>query len=220
MKWLHAPLVALLGVVTLAVPAPAQTGGVACYHVRDHARHRAFTLTVTNAGVTQSCRVKVPARLGCLGIQTSGVAPAPPGAPSPGAGGDLLCYQIRCPRPFPPAAEKTDEFGGQRVIDFRRAQLLCVPTTNPPPTTTTSPGTGVPSTTTTTVAPRSCEFNDGRCEGTCGNGGHCSAVVSGGACECRTTPCGDADSPSCEGFCARDEACVFDLSGCRCVSIP
>lgn len=222
MIWIQVRLMALLGLTALAAPVLAQSGGLAaCYKVKDRAAHRVFTLTVTNAGVTQSCKVKVPATLGCLATQVSGIAPAPPGGPSTGAGGDLLCYRLRCPRPFPPAAQKTDEFGGQRIVTFKRAQLLCAPTApDSSTTTTTGPGTSVPSTTTTTVALRPCEFDDGRCEGTCGNGGRCSAVASGGACECRRTPCGDADAPSCQGFCERDEACIFDLTGCRCVSIP
>jgi len=224
MPALHIRVAALLGTMALAAaPAAfAQTGGaVTCYRVKDPVPHRAFTMSVTNAGVTQSCRVKVPARLGCLGTQISGVAPAPPGVPSPGAAGDLLCYRIRCPLPVPPAVTKDDELGGRRIVKFRRAQLLCTPTTvDSSVTSTTGPTGSVPSSTTTTVAPGPCEFHDGRCRGTCGNGGHCSAVASGGACQCRRTACGDADAPACAGFCAGDEACVFDLTGCRCASIP
>jgi hypothetical protein len=140
----------------------------------------------------------------------------PPGdAPSPGATADLLCYPLICPRPFPPAAQMTDELGGQRVVKFRHAQLLCAPATR-------SPAGIVSSTTTTTVPAGPCAFDSGdrTCKGTCGAGGHCSAVASGGACECRTTPCGDADSPACDGFCAPDEACIFTVTSCSCVSIP
>ena len=43
---------------------------------------------------------------------------------------------------------------------------------------------------------------------------------SGGACECRTTACGEADSPQCNGYCAPDHACIFLFTGCSCVSIP
>jgi len=72
--------------------------------------------------------VTVPARLGCLATQVSAVAPTPPGdEPSPGPAGDFLCYPLVCPRPFPSAAQMTDELGGQRVVDFKRAQLLCAP---------------------------------------------------------------------------------------------
>ena len=103
MNRVHVGLIALLGAVALAAPGLAQTGdNVACYTVRDRAKRGAFTLTVTNAGVTQSCRVTMPARLGCLATQVSNVVPTPPGdGPSPGATADLLCYLLVCPRPFP-----------------------------------------------------------------------------------------------------------------------
>jgi hypothetical protein len=217
MNRVQAQFIALLAAATVVAPALAQTGDhVACYKVKDRAKHGVFTLTVTNAGVTQSCSVTVPARLGCLSTQISAVAPTPPGdGPSPGAAGDVLCYPLLCPRPFPSAAQMTDGFGGQRVVNFKRAQLLCAPATR-------GLAAIVPSTTTTTIAPGPCDFdtNQRKCRGTCGDGGHCSAVASGGACECRTTPCGDADSPSCDGFCAPDEACIFTVTGCSCLSIP
>ena len=81
---------------------------------------------------------------------------------------------------------------------------------------------GVSPTTTTTLASGPCDFNTSarRCEGTCADGGHCSAVASGGACECRTTACGDASQPECNGFCNPDEACIFLVTGCSCTSIP
>ena len=217
MNRVQVQFVALLGAATLAAPALGQTDDhVACYKVKDRAKRDVFTLTVTNAGVTQSCRVTVPARFGCLATQISAVAPTPPGdEPSPGAAGDFLCYPLLCPRAFPSGAQMTDGFGGQRVVNFKRAQLLCAPATR-------GPATIVSSTTTTTVPSGPCDFNssDRKCEGTCGDSGHCSAVASGGACECRTTPCGDADSPSCDGFCAPDEACIFTVTDCSCVSIP
>lgn len=221
MRCIRIAFVALLGTTVLPPTALAQSAATACYKVRDLAPRRVFTVTVTNAGVTQTCRAKAPARLGCLTTQVSGITPAPPSGASDGTPGDLLCYRLKCPRPFPAAAQKADELGGQRIISFKRALMLCTPAgSDAAQTTTTTTGPGVPTTTTSTTAPRPCEFEDGRCVGTCGNGGRCSAVVSGGACECRTTPCGDADAPSCEGFCERDEACIFDLTGCRCVSIP
>src|SRR5438445_12653491 len=195
--------VALLVAATLVAPALAQTGDhVACYKVKDRAKQGVFTLTVTNAGVTQSCRVTVPARLVCLATQISAVAPTPPGdGPSPGAAADVLCYPLLCPRPFPSAAQMTDGFGGQRVVNFKRAQLLCAPATR-------APAAIVSSTTTTTIPSGPCDFNssDRKCEGTCGDSGHCSAVASGGACECRTTPCGAADSPGCDALGAADAA--------------
>ena len=221
MRCIRIGVVVLLGMTVFAPRALAQSAATACYKVKDLAPRRVFTVTVTNAGVTQTCRARSPARLGCLASQVSGITPAPPAGPASGTSGDLLCYRTKCPKPFPAAAQKADELGGQRIISFKRALMLCMPAGGDAnQTTTTTAGPGAPSTTTTTAAPRACEFEDGQCVGTCGNGGRCSVVVSGGACECQRTSCGDADAPSCEGFCEPDEACVFDLTGCRCVSIP
>jgi hypothetical protein len=209
-------VVALVGAITLATCAVAQPAPdhLACYLVKDSARKGKSTLTLTNAGVTQSCTLGSRAQLGCLETQTSNVVPAPPGGgPAPGNAGDFLCYKLVCPKPFPPAAEMTDQFSGMRVVKFKAAQFLCAPATR---------GQPIVSPTTTTLPPGPCEFNSDsrRCEGTCGNGGHCSAVTSGGACECRTTACGDADAPECNGFCDPGKSCTFDLTGCSCVDIP
>jgi hypothetical protein len=197
----------VVGLAAVVVsPAAAQTGGgTACYKVRDRARPGTSNVTVSAGGAVVTCRVSLPARLACTDAET-------------GAGA-VLCYPLHCPRPFPPTATMTDELGGQRVVKFKGAQLLCEPATRDTSTTSTT----VASVTTTTddnTGPCDWDGDSGTCKGTCGGSGHCSAVLSGGACECRSTPCGDADSPECEGYCDRDEACVYDLDGCRCVSIP
>jgi hypothetical protein len=214
----HRPFSALavLGAVTLAVSAFAQPvpDHLGCYKVKDSARGR-FTITVTNAGVTQRCSVKLPAKVACLETQKSDVVPAPPGGgPSPTAAGNFLCYRMKCPRPFPPDFEMEDQFG-RRVVDFRAGQLLCAPARRGVAT--------IVSSTTTTMPPSQCHFSesDHRCEGRCGGGGHCAATASSGACECRSTACGDAGTPECNGFCTEaGEACVFSVDGCSCVRIP
>jgi hypothetical protein len=211
----------VIGALALAVPAFAQptSDHLACYKVKDRGSKGRFTMVVTNAGVTQSCTAKLPARMACIESVKSDVVPAPPGGgPSPTGAGNFLCYTVKCPRPSPPDFEMEDQFG-RRGIDFRKAQVLCAPATRGAPTV-------LPPTTTTTTLPGQtgpCDFNESarRCEGTCGNGGHCSATADSGACECRTTACGDADSPACNGFCADpDEACVFAFTDCSCVRIP
>jgi hypothetical protein len=209
-------IVALAGALTLATSAFAQPAPdhLACYLVKDPAPKGRSTLTLTNAGVTQSCTLGSRAQLGCVETQTSDVVPAPPGGgPAPGNAGDFLCYKLFCPKPFPPAAEMTDQFKGMRVVSFKAAQFLCAPATR---------GAVVSTTTTTTLAPGPCDFNSDtrRCEGTCGNGGHCSAVTSGGACACLTTACGDASAPQCNGFCGPGQSCTFDITGCSCFDIP
>jgi hypothetical protein len=195
-------LVALAAAMTVATAAFAQPApdDLACYLVKDPARKGSSTVTLTNAGVTQSCTTGSRAQLACLA--------------TPGNGGDFLCYRLFCPKPFPPAAQMTDQLAGTRVVKLKAATFLCAPATR-------SAGT-VGSTTTTTLASGSCDFDSDtrQCVGTCGNGGHCSAVTSGGACECRTTPCGDADAPECNGFCDAGKACTFDITGCSCFDIP
>jgi len=203
----------LLGTRALAQPAADH---LACYAVKDPVRKGQSTVTLTNAGVTQSCTIGPRARLGCLETQTSDAVPTPPGGgPTPGNVGNFLCYKLVCPKPFPPAVEMTDGFSGMRIVRFKAAQFLCAPATRGAETVAST-------TTSTTLSSGPCNFNsdDRRCEGSCGNGGHCSAVTAGGACECRTTPCGDADAPECNGFCEGDQACTFDLTGCSCLNIP
>src|SRR5690242_9472961 len=179
-----------LPVLAGAQPTPSN---LACYRVRDTAKKGQFTLTVSNAGVTQSCAAKLPARLACIESAGSDIAPQPPGGgPTTGSAGNFVCYQLKCPRPFPPNLQMTDDLGGQRVVRFRGAQMICVPASRGPETFTSTS-----TSTTTTTTPGPCDFNSSsrKCEGTCGNGGTCSAVASGGACECRTTACGDASAP-------------------------
>ena len=210
-------VLALVGVMTFATFAFAQQASdhLACYLVKDSAPKGKSSLTVTNAGVTQSCTIGSRAQLGCLETQTSDIVPAPTGGgPAPGNVGDFLCYKLFCPKPFPPAAQMTDQFKGTRVITFKAALFLCAPATR---------GATTGSTTTTTLPLGPCDFNSDarRCEGSCGGGGHCAAVTSGGACECRTTACGDADAPDCNGFCDPGQSCTLDLTGgCTCLNIP
>jgi hypothetical protein len=189
-----------------------------CYKVVDHALHARYRVTLSNAAGTQNCAVRVPARLACLATGKSGVSPSPPGGgPTPGAASDVLCYQVKCPRPFPPNAQMQDQFG-QRVVTFKGAQLLCAPATYAATGLGPNPG---PSTTTTTTATGECRFTDGRCEGQCAGGARCAATAANGSCECLAKACGDADTPECNGFCDEpSKACVFNLTGCSCARIP
>jgi hypothetical protein len=212
--------IGVLGALALAVPAFAQTmDHVTCYKVKDRARGR-FTMSVTNAGGTQSCTAKLPAKVACIESSVSGVTPAPPGGgPSPTEAGNFLCYTVKCARPSPPTFGMGDDFGGSRNVDFRKAQLVCTEATRGAPVAGPSPA----SSTTTTTLGGPCHFDDSSrtCEGSCGGGGHCAATATSGACECRTTACGDANQPQCNGFCSDpNEACVFTLTGCSCTTIP
>jgi hypothetical protein len=188
-----------------------------CYRVKDPAGRKRFSVTLTNAGGTQTCTATTPAAFGCLASQVTAIAPPAPGTgPSAGAAFDFLCYRVKCPKGPRSSAETTDELGGSRVVVYRNALHVCMPASRAPAPVGTS------TTTTTLAGAGQCEFDqhERRCTGTCGDGGHCSAVASGGDCECRTTACGDADAPECNGFCSPGEACIFTLTECSCVNIP
>ena len=82
-------------------------------------------------------------------------------------------------KPFPTATALTDKLGARRVVGFGATMLLCTP----------APGSPVPVSlpTATTLPWEACHFDDHeQCVGSCAADGQCSAVVSGGACECRT----------------------------------
>lgn len=75
----------------------------------------------------------------------------------------------------------------------------------------------------TTVAPAAgtCRFTDRRCAGRCGAGMQCGAAAGTASCECRAVTCADADAPECAGACPDPrDACIFAVTGCRCVRIP
>lgn len=208
------------GILALAGVASAQSTALTCFAVRDPAPRGSLQVVLPPDLGGQQCVVRTPARMGCL--ETRG-AQISPGLPSGGSGGEVttsvLCYKARCAPPRPAAGQVTDALGA-RSVRFRAARMLCLPAdTAPGATTTTVPGT--PATTTTTIAPEGCSFTDGECRGTCAGGQRCGAAVGTGDCECRAVACGDADAPECAGACSDpDEACIFDLTGCQCVSIP
>jgi hypothetical protein len=210
-------LAAALTALGLAASASAQPAldHLACYKVKDHATPATYSFSLSGAAGTQNCVAKVPAKVGCFESSESNVVPTPPGGgPSPGSAlGAFLCYRTKCKRPFVPTAKMEDQFGARMVV-FKGAQFMCAPATRGP--------IGVaPASTTTTLPPQSCHFADGQCQGQCGAGGVCSAAAQSGSCECRTTPCGQADTPSCDGFCTDpSKACVFNLTGCSCLRIP
>src|SRR6266404_9542846 len=102
-------LAVVLGALVLAVPAAAQPtpDHLACFKVKDHAGPATYSFSLTNAAGTQNCIAKLPAKFGCFESAESNVVPTPlAGGPSQAAElGPLLCYQMKCKRPFTPTAE-------------------------------------------------------------------------------------------------------------------
>jgi len=219
------------------VPARAQStlDDLSCFQIRDQVPRGTVRAILGLNG--QSCRIKVPATLACIGTQGTSLTPPPPATSPSSVSGSVLCYRARCAPPRPQRQSVEDAFGS-RPVRFRAARFVCLPasmgagggpttTTIPGPTTTTIPGattTTVPGATTTTVPgnPQGCHFSDGQCRGTCSGGQRCGSAVGTGSCECRSVSCGQADSPQCNGACSNPgDACVFNpFSGCQCVNVP
>ncbi|MCW5891351.1 MAG: hypothetical protein KIT14_12475 [bacterium] len=207
----------LLGAVLLAAALPAaavaQTiDGTVCYKARDTAPRGTYDVTFLG----QTCRVKTPAKLACLTERDAAVTPAPPASSTLDPAPTLLCYRARCRPPAVRPATLADAFG-VRGVTLRAGRFLCLPAGGAETITTT---TTVPGSVTTTTRPaNTCGFEDRMCGGSCPNRNQrCS--FAGGECKCLGTSCGDAGAPSCNGYCAADQACLFALTGCRCVDIP
>ena len=94
----------LAAVVTLAVSrnAAGVSDHLACFKVRDSAPRGRFAVTVATPSNAVVCHAKVPASIGCLPASEQKITP-PPGSTGPGGttAGLFLCYQLKCPRPFP-----------------------------------------------------------------------------------------------------------------------
>ena len=213
---------ALVSLVALAVATSAASSfaqpaddHLLCFKVDDSAPPAKYRATITNAGGSQVCTVKTPAKLACVESAKGNVTPAPPGGGPAGLpAGSFMCYVAKCAKPS--ASTNVQDQFGTRVIKFRGSQLLCAPAT------VTAPPPGLPTTTTTTLpGTNACRFEDGSCRGTCGTGQRCGTVVGTASCECRSVSCGDADAPDCNGACSEaGKACVFSVTGCSCVRVP
>jgi hypothetical protein len=218
----HMPLALVLAALPVAAVAQVQDH-LTCFAVKDRVARTKYQVTVTTDAGSQACIVKTPAKIACVQAAKTDVSPTPPGGgPSGSAAGSFLCYKAKCARPSG-GSNVSDQFG-QRAITFRGSRFVCAPANlNAPAPASTSTTTPSGQTTTTTLGNNQgeCRFEDGQCRGSCGGTGRCRAAVGGDACECRDVPCGQADSPECDGGCSNpDEACIFDLSGCSCVDIP
>ena len=216
---------ALAAAVVVATPlaARAQLDHLTCYKVKDSAPQAKYQATLTNSFGSQTCTVRTPAKLGCVQTSATSITPTPPGGGPSGASaaGAFLCYRAKCGKQNS-STNVQDQFG-MRVVRFKASQFLCapasVPSLGPGVVTTTVPG--ATTTSTTMAAQGTCQFSNGKCEGTCSGGQTCGTAVGTASCECRAVSCGNASAPQCNGACSNPgDACVFDLTGCSCVHVP
>ena len=161
---------AVLLMVTLAAPVSAQVPDhLKCYKIKDPVRLAAVVdLDSPQFGLEAGCEVKaaqmfcVPATktvISAIDKKTGlPITPLPITGPDPG---DRICYKIKCPEPFPPDTEATDQFGTRTLTKFKTA-MLCVPAvkggvppmpTGTPATSPTPIPTGQAPTTTPTPPP-------------------------------------------------------------------
>ena len=195
----------------------AQTGDhLRCFSIRDTQPSAIYTAELDGLVAQPGCRIKVPAKLGCVPTQKLNVTPPPPGggpiAPMP----TVLCYKTKCPAVRRVSQTLTDQFG-TRPVGFVRTSLVCAPvvttttmTTAPP---TTMPGSTVTTTSCpTTTAPANClaAFSPS-CGEPCPPGMTCTTGGPDGHCQCAgpAPACGDVSQPFCSlGTCPPGTQCV------------
>jgi hypothetical protein len=105
-----------------------------CYKIKDPVKLAAIVdLDSPQFGLEAGCQVK-PAKMFCVPATKTVVSaldkatdlpitPLPISGPDPG---DRICYKVKCPEPFPPDTEVTDQFGTRTLVKFK-TQMLCTP---------------------------------------------------------------------------------------------
>jgi len=170
-------LTAVIATLTLAfsfTTAHAQVPDhLKCYKIKDPVKLEAVVnLDSRQFGFEAGCQVK-PAKMFCVPATKTLISAVdkatglpitllPITGPDPG---DRVCYKVKCPEPFPPDTQVSDQFGTRTVTKFK-AFMLCapavkggVPATPTPTATTTS--TLTPTPTPTATPPRFVENGDG-----------------------------------------------------------
>ena len=98
-----------------------------CYKIKDPAPKAAYTADLS-AGTLVGCRIRVPARVACVGVDKTNVSPAPPGAPpGPPAAAAYFCYKVKCPKQPPSATAPSRDQFGVRSTTFLKPATLCAP---------------------------------------------------------------------------------------------
>jgi hypothetical protein len=127
--------VAVLVIVTAAASAHAAVNDhLKCYKVKDALNLAAVVdLNSPQFGLEAGCKVSkakffcVPATKTVVSAEDKKthvpITPLPVGGPDPG---DRVCYKVKCPEPFPPDTQVTDQFGTRTVTKFKTS-LLCTP---------------------------------------------------------------------------------------------
>jgi hypothetical protein len=133
------PFAVTVLLLTLAAPGGAQVSDhLKCYKVKDAlALKGTVDLDTPQFGLDPGCKIS-RAKLFCVPATKTNIAvtnkkteqpitPLPIGGGASGARpDDRICYKVKCPEPFPPDTQATDQFGTRTFTKFK-TQLLCTP---------------------------------------------------------------------------------------------
>jgi len=156
-----ATVVASLVAIALAAPAGAQVADhLKCYKIKDQLKLAGTAdLDTPQFGLDPGCKIS-KATLFCVpGTKTNvsvidkstgnPITPLPVTGPDPG---DRICYKVKCPEPFPPDTEATDQFGTRMLTKFKPF-MLCAPAVKGGVPSTPTPIPTVTPTSTLTLTP-------------------------------------------------------------------
>jgi hypothetical protein len=212
-----AALVLVSAVGSVGIETAAAQDHMKCYKIKDPLKLKGIVdIDTPQFGPERGCKIGksvffcVPGEktvVEAVDASTDPPTPITPLSITNGAQpGDQICYQVRCPQPFPPDQDVTDQFGRRRITKLIPS-LLCTPAIKGDPPT-------VP-----------CADSAPLCNGPCPTGLSCVALSPTAGCECRpVAPCGGT-FPQCNGICpASQPKCIpvgATVGGvpqdCRCV---
>jgi len=129
-----------LGVVAIAVAlfvsagtAHAQNDHLKCYKVKDANKVAGIVdLNTPQFGLEPGCKLSkaaffcVPADKTVISLTVNKIPAIPLPVYGADAGGDRICYKVKCPAPYPLDQLVTDQFGTRLVSQFKAA-YMCTP---------------------------------------------------------------------------------------------
>jgi len=239
-----AAISALLCLCFLITPllAEAQSDHLKCYKMKDPLRlSGTVNIDSEQLGYEENCKIR-RARVFCVPAEKDVVEAFDAGDPIGLAKingqelvDDRICYRIKCPQPFPPDQQLSDQFGTNRVLQNLRPYMVCTPASMVACSDTFPPMCNGPC-----DAGQTCRDVDGTCQcvdvcstgiapecaGACPEGQRCETVFLGPfPLDCRCTPtepaCSDTEPISwCGGSCPTGLLCLPSPSvdECRCTS--
>jgi hypothetical protein len=108
-----------------------------CYKVKDPETRATYTADLGGLTPGVGCVIRVPAKLACVPITKTNVAPTPPDEGGTGTSNPFFCYKVKCSGATPVPIPGEDQFGS-RTVTASVTKLLCAPLAVTVTTTTTT----------------------------------------------------------------------------------